>query len=79
MPGGQEFIEGQEFTVDEVLDALVVRHGELLAEEIYEGYKLRERLAIMVNGRNVLSLPGGLKTALGDGDEVLITTVVPGG
>jgi molybdopterin converting factor small subunit len=79
LPGGQECIEGQGFTVGGMLDALVARHGALLAEEIYEGNKLRERLVILVNGRNVLSLPGGLQTALGDGDEVLITTVVPGG
>jgi molybdopterin converting factor small subunit len=79
LPDGQELIEGQGFTVVGVLDALVARHGELLAEEIYEGDTLRERLVILLNGRNVLSMPQGLQTALGDGDEVLITTVVPGG
>ena len=79
LPGGQEFIEGRWFTVGGILDALVDRHGELLAEELYEGNELRERLVILVNGRNVLLLPGGLQTALGDGDEILITTVVPGG
>lgn len=79
LPGGQDFIEGQGLTIGGVLDALVSRHGKLLAEELYEGEKLREGLAILVNGRNVLSLADGLLTALDDGDEVLITAVVPGG
>ncbi len=79
LPGGRGFIEGQGFTVGGVLDALVAKHGQLLAEELYEGDQIRGRLAILVNGRNVLSLPEGLRTALGDGDEVLITTMVPGG
>jgi molybdopterin converting factor small subunit len=79
LPGGRGFIEGQGFTVGEALGTLVAENGQLLAEELYEGDQLRERLAILVNGRNVLSLPEGLRTALGDGDEVLITTIVPGG
>jgi molybdopterin converting factor small subunit len=79
LTGGHGFIEGQGFTVEGVLAALVAKHGQILAEELYEGDQLKERLAILINGRNVLSLPEGLQTALGDGDEVLITTMVPGG
>lgn len=79
LPGGQDFFEGEELSIGEVLDALASRYGEILTEELYEGEKLREGLAILVNGRNVLSLPEGLLTALDDGDEILITAVVPGG
>ena len=40
---------------------------------------LRKGLALLVNGRNVLSLPEKFETPLQEGDEVIVTIIVAGG
>jgi molybdopterin converting factor small subunit len=41
--------------------------------------KIRENFSLLINGRNVLSLPDKLQTKLQDGDEVILTVQVMGG
>ncbi len=79
LPNGQEIIEGRELTVQEALDALVSKHGKLLAEELYKNGKLKKDLSILINGRNVLSIPDKYQTLLKDQDEIIITIYVTGG
>ena len=79
LPGGREVIEGQDFTVQEVLSELVNKHGPALAGELFEDGQMKQGLALLVNGRNVLSLPDKFQTPLKDGDEMLITIFVAGG
>lgn len=79
LPGGKEVIEGQDFTVQEMLAELMNKHGPVLAEELFEDGQMRQGLALLVNGRNVLSIPDKFQTPLRDGDEVIITIFVAGG
>ena len=50
-----------------------------MAAELMNQGTLREGLALLVNGRNVLSLPQGFDTPLTDGDEIHIAIMVAGG
>ena len=79
LPGGEDIIEAEEMTVSSLLDALVKRHGAVAAKEFKCHEGLREGLSLLVNGRNVLSLPDKFQTKLQDGDEVIITVRVSGG
>lgn len=79
MPRGEDVIEGRDLTVRGLIEALLSKHGTGLKAELIHQGKVREGLCLLVNGRNVLSLPGGYEMSLKDGDEVLITLVVSGG
>ncbi len=79
LPEGRAAIEGDDLTVRRLLDSLVARYGSPLAKELLSEGKLREGLVLLVNGRNVLSLPRQFDTPLHDQDEVLVTIVVAGG
>jgi molybdopterin converting factor small subunit len=79
LPSGKDVIEGKGLTVRGLIRALVQKHGPALNAELLEKNKVREGLSILVNGRNVLSLPGKFDTLLEDGDEVLIAIMVAGG
>lgn len=79
LPGGRTVVEGDDLTVARVLEALVARYGPGMAQELMERSRLREGLALLVNGRNVLSLPERFETLLRDGDEILIAIMVAGG
>jgi hypothetical protein len=79
MPRGRDVIEGEALTVRTLLDGLVVKHGPPMAEELMDRGNLQEGLVLLVNGRNVLSLPARFETALEEGDEVLIAVMVAGG
>jgi molybdopterin converting factor small subunit len=79
LPEGRDIFEGEALTVRGLLNALVDKYGARMAEELLDQGNLRKGLALLVNGRNVLSLPSQLETALREGDEVLITIIVAGG
>ncbi|RJP69919.1 MAG: hypothetical protein C4532_10315 [Candidatus Abyssobacteria bacterium SURF_17] len=79
LPAGKDVIEAESMTVGGVLDTLVMRYGSIAADKLRDGTDLREGLSLLVNGRNVLSLPDKFQTKLEDGDEIVITVRVSGG
>jgi hypothetical protein len=79
LPEGKTVVAGEDLTVKRLLDLLVARYGPAMEHELMSGGELREGLVLLVNGRNVLSLPGRFASPLRDGDEVLITIMVAGG
>lgn len=79
LPKGEDVIEAERITVQGLLDTLAERHGTVAAEELNGPAGLREGLSLLVNGQNVLSLPGKFQANLQDGDEVVITVQVTGG
>ena len=79
LPAGEEVIEAEGLTVHDLMDALVDRHGPRAAKELLVAGGLRDGLSLLLNGRNVLSLPDRIHTPLQDGDEVVITVLVTGG
>jgi molybdopterin converting factor small subunit len=76
---GRTVIEGDNLTVEGLLECLIDRYGSLMAEELMDNGGLRKGLALLVNGRNVLSLPEQYETLLQEGDEVIVTIIVAGG
>jgi molybdopterin converting factor small subunit len=76
---GKAVIDGDHLTVAGLLDCLIVRYGPQMAEELMDAAGLRKGLALLVNGRNVLSLPEKFETPLRQGDEVIVTIIVAGG
>ena len=79
LPSGRDIVEGEDLTVRGVLQALLDKHGAPLKAELMHHENLREGLALLVNGRNVLSLPFQFETSLQEEDAVLITIVTGGG
>ena len=79
MPGGKDIVEGENLTVQSLLETLVNKYGSRMARELMSQGKLREGLVLLINGRNILSLPEKYETLLKEGDEVLITIMVAGG
>ncbi|GAB4338405.1 MAG: hypothetical protein Kow0099_12410 [Candidatus Abyssubacteria bacterium] len=79
LPGGKGVIEAEDMTVSGMLDDLTDRLGEGATQKLRSGKDLREGLSLLVNGRNVLSLPDKFQTRLNDGDQVVITVRVSGG
>ena len=79
LPIGKVVIEGEGLTVRGLIESLIARYGSRMAEELVNQGELRDGLVLMVNGRNVLSLPATFETPLMEGDEVLITITVAGG
>jgi molybdopterin converting factor small subunit len=80
MSDGKVVIEGEDLTVRDLIDHLQTRYGPALTNELLDrGGDIRQGLCFLVNGRNILSLPGRYQTPLQDGDEVLIALVVGGG
>jgi molybdopterin converting factor small subunit len=79
MPEGRVAIEGGDLTVRGVIEALKDRYGPALASELLDEESIKEGLCMLVNGRNILSLPQTYETPLQDGDEILIALVVAGG
>jgi molybdopterin converting factor small subunit len=79
IPEGRVDIERQDLTVRGVIEALKGKYGPTLASELLDQEGIKEGLCMLVNGRNILSLPQRYETPLRDGDEVLIALVVAGG
>ena len=79
LPDGGDIIEAEEMTVSGLLDALVRKYGAIATQELKGAGGLREGVSLLVNGRNVLSLPERFQTKLHDGDEVTVTVRVSGG
>ena len=76
---GRTFIEGENLTVEGLIECLIDRYGPLMAKELTDEGGLRKGLALLVNGRNVLTLPEQYRTLLQEGDEVIVTIIVAGG
>ena len=79
LPSGSGSIEGIDFTVQEVLDVLVNKYGNRIAEELFKDGELKKELSLLINGRNVLSMPNKFRTVLKDEDEIMITAIITGG
>ena len=79
MPTGQDVIEGQDLTVRKLIRAMVDKYGPGLEKELLYGEDIREGLSLLVNGRNILSMPEKYDTPLKEGDMVLIAILVAGG
>lgn len=79
LPEGRDCLEGDGLTVAEALDALIEKHGPVLAEELMKDGTLRPGLSLLINGRNVLSLPQKFSTPLKDEDRIMIALLVAGG
>ena len=76
---GVKQIEMEAKTIQNLLDKLVLEHGEILREELFDksGY-LRKHYRIVVNGRHI-NLLNGFKTKLKDDDMVVIMPAMAGG
>ncbi|MFW9875758.1 MAG: MoaD/ThiS family protein [Candidatus Thorarchaeota archaeon] len=79
LPSSHEIIEGNDLTVQKVLDDLVNRYGICVAEELFKGGKFRKDMSLLINGRNILGMPNKFKTLLKDKDEIIISTYITGG
>ncbi|MFX1390829.1 MAG: MoaD/ThiS family protein [Promethearchaeota archaeon] len=79
LPSTHEIIEGKDLSVQEVLNLLVNKYGNHVTEELYNEGNFRKDLSILINGRNVLSMPNKFQTVLKDRDEMIITTQITGG
>ncbi len=75
----QEIIEGSMFNIQSALDALVKKYGQELSDVLFERGNLKKGLTLLINGRNVLTLPKKYRTLLKDKDEILITPLINGG
>ncbi|MFX1451894.1 MAG: MoaD/ThiS family protein [Promethearchaeota archaeon] len=79
IPKSQVIIEDSDVNVQGALEILVKKHGNIVTNDIYNGSTLKEGLALLINGRNVLLLPKKYQTPLNDNDELIITTIIDGG
>ena len=79
LPSGSENITGKAFTIQEVLDLLVKKYGNQITEELFTDGELKKELSLLINGRNILSMPNKFRTTLKDEDEIMITTIITGG
>jgi molybdopterin converting factor small subunit len=79
MLDGRTVIEGTSFTIRGLMEALTAKYGPGLAEELLDQGNLKDGLCMLLNGRNIFSLPQRYETPLQDGDEVLIAIVIAGG
>lgn len=79
--GGQSSIELEleEGTIFDFLGHLAERFGEGFTSRVFDQDELNENILLLVNGRNVFSLPDELNTSLQDGDEVAIFPPIAGG
>jgi len=79
LPSGKTDLQAEGLSVQELLQALIQRHGEAMKRELMDDGGLRQGLCLLLNGRNVLILPRRFDTKLRDGDELIIATILAGG
>lgn len=77
LTGGQKAVDGTGSTLGELLADLEQRH-QGLSERVVQDGALRRFVNVYVNDEDV-RFTGGLDTALGDGDAVIILPAVAGG
>jgi molybdopterin synthase sulfur carrier subunit len=75
-----EFSDGEDVTVDKVLETLSQSHGKTFVDYVYDvkTHEVRGFLQFLINGKNTSSL-NGLQTKLKDGDVLAILPPVGGG
>jgi MoaD family protein len=68
-------------SIRELLESLCEQVGQTLTDQLFDADSgsLRARVAILVNGRSMTSLPDGLDSLLADQDEVAIFPPLMGG
>lgn len=68
-------------SIRELLESLCEQVGQTLTDQLFDADSgsLRARVAILVNGRSMTSLPDGLDSLLADQDEVAIFPPLIGG
>ena len=75
--GGEKAVNGDGTTLAALIDDLEERHAGIKGR-LVEGSDLRRFVNVYVNDEDV-RFTGGLDTALGDGDQVVILPAVAGG
>jgi molybdopterin synthase sulfur carrier subunit len=75
--GGEKAVNGDGATLAALIDDLEERHAGIKGR-LVEGSDLRRFVNVYVNDEDV-RFTGGLDTALGDGDQVVILPAVAGG
>lgn len=61
------------------LSYLAQRYGPRLRDAIWEGDQLHRSLVVLLNGKNLRSLPRGLDAELSQGDSLVISIALMGG
>jgi MoaD family protein len=75
--GGEKAVSGEGSTLSELIEDLEANHPGL-KERLIDGADLRRFVNVYVNDEDV-RFTGGLETALGDGDQVVVLPAVAGG
>jgi len=78
-PNNFEYVEGNQFTVQQVLFRVIDRQNNSLADILFKDGNLKKEFSVLLNGTNVVSLPDKYQTILSDGDEIIITIQITGG
>lgn len=76
--GGERQVTADGGTIQEVLDNLVARHGELQTQLFGADGELNRFVNVYLNDEDVRVL-GGLETAVGEGDTLQILPAMAGG
>ncbi len=74
---GEKSVPGEGASLAELIDDLESRHPGI-KDRLVEGSDLRRFVNVYVNDEDV-RFTGGLKTAVGDGDQVVVLPAVAGG
>jgi len=65
-------------SVRELLERLLLQHGQVWRDHVFDGRDLINGVAVVVNGLNVGRIQG-LSTPLSTGDEVVLLPLFEGG
>jgi molybdopterin synthase sulfur carrier subunit len=73
--------EAGSYRLGQLLERLSIEHEESLGYKIFESGdgRVREHIAVLVNGVHYSHLPDRLETELNDGDEIAIFPPIAGG
>jgi len=76
---GKKEVEVKGFLLKDVIDSLILKHGEKFKRKILDNTgNLQRFIRIYINGKDIRFLDQ-FNTSLNDGDEVLILPAVTGG